>query len=52
MDIVMEYLPWIIAVIAAWLVLGIGLKLARAVIRIGCSLIAVGVIILILINLF
>lgn len=52
MDIVMEYLPWIIVVIAAWLVLGLVMKLARAVISIGCSLIAAGVVILLLVNLF
>ena len=52
MDLVMEYLPWIIALVVGWLVLGLALKLARAVISIGCSLIAVAVVILVLVNLF
>ena len=52
MELVMEYLPWIIALVAAWLIFGMALKLARAVIRIGCSLIAVAVLVLVLVNLF
>jgi hypothetical protein len=52
MDQLMEYLPWIIAITAAWLVLSLGLKLARTVIRLGCSLIAIGVVIVILVSLF
>lgn len=48
---VQEYLIWIIAAVGAWLMLGMILKLARSVINIGCSLIAVIVLILILVNL-
>ena len=52
MELVMEYLPWIIALAAAWLIIGVLLKLARAVISIGCSLIVVAVVVVILVNLF
>lgn len=50
--VIMQYLPWIIGLAVAWVVLGLVLKLAKTVISIGCSLIGIVVVIVVLVNLF